>query len=77
MIPHAGRIEAAAPSSIALTIPVIESAFWARAMAAAGTPAARSTGFGGACEAAVDVAPVAVSANGEDGLAARASGQPR
>jgi hypothetical protein len=76
VIPHAGGIEEPASSSIALTIAVIESAFRARTMAAAGTAQARRTRFGGTSGAAVDVAPVAVSANGEDGLAAWASGQP-
>jgi len=77
VIPHAVCFEALASAPIPLAIAVIESAFRALAMAAAGAPEAGRTSLVGATEAAVDVPTVAASANGEDGLAARASGQPR
>ena len=77
VIPHAGHFEALASTPITLAIAVIEPTFGALAMAAAGASEAGRTGLVGATEAAVDVSTIAALADGEDGLAARASGQPR
>jgi len=77
VIPHAKRLEAPALATVALPISVIESSFGAPAVAAARPPQALRAGFGRAAWAAVDVAPVAAPADGEHGLATRASRQPQ
>ena len=76
MIPHAGGSLAPSPAAIALSVPVVQPAFGALAMAATGTAKALGAGLGGAERAAVDMAAIAAPADGENGLAARASRQP-
>lgn len=76
VIPHADRLAASTLAAVALPVAVIEAAFGALAMAAARAPQAQRAGFGRAAWAAIGVAPVAAPADGEHGLAARASRQP-
>jgi hypothetical protein len=75
VIPHAGDSLAPSPAAGTLSIPVVKPAFGALAMAATGTAQALGAGLGGAAHAAVDMAAIAAPADGEDGLAARASRQ--
>ena len=75
MIPHAGGFEPPTSTTRALSIAVIEPTFGALAMAATGAPQTLGAGLGRAAQAAVDVAPVAAPADGEEALAARAPRQ--
>jgi hypothetical protein len=75
VIPHAKRLEASTSATVALPVPVVEPTFGAQTMAAARAPQALRAGFGRAALAAVDVTPVAAPADGEHGLATRASRQ--
>jgi hypothetical protein len=77
VIPHAGCLEAPTAAAGAFTIAVIEPTFRALAMATTGAPQAVRAGLACAAGAAVDVAPVAAPADGEEGLAARTSRQPQ
>ena len=77
VIPHANRLDASTLAAVALPVAVIEPTFGALPVTAARAPQALRAGFGRAAWAAVDVAPVAAPADGEHGLAARASRQPQ
>jgi len=75
VIPHASGLLAPTPTAFTLPIAVVEPAFRAPAMAAAGAPQALRARLGRAAKVAIDMAAVAASANREDGLATRASCQ--
>lgn len=75
VIPHASDLPAPASAAFALAIAVVEPAFRAPAMTAAGAPQALRARLGRAARVAIDMAAVAASANREDGLTTRASRQ--
>ena len=77
VIPHAKRLDASTLAAVALPVTVVEPTFGALAVAAARAPQALRAGFGRAAWAAVDVAPVAAPADGEQGLTAGTSRQPQ
>ncbi len=77
VIPHAKRFEVPTLATVALPVAVVEPAFGALPVTAARAPQALRASFGRAAWAAVDVAPVAASADGEHGLATRAPRQPQ
>ncbi len=75
VIPHANRFQTPTMAAGTLPIAVIEPTFGAPTMAAARASKALRAGLGRAAWAAVDVAPVATTADGEHGLTTRASRQ--